>query len=66
MGVLHSFSIKNISYDKMDLRLFHFHVTIYSEPYEIYVHIIYLFLSHFKQDSIPMVRTQLYRIASNV
>ena len=26
-GVLHSFSIKNVSYDKMDLRLFYFHVT---------------------------------------
>ena len=24
MGVLHSFSIKNIFYDKMDLRLFYF------------------------------------------
>ena len=29
MGVLHSFSIKNIFYDKMDLRLFYFRVTIY-------------------------------------
>ena len=29
MGVLHSFSIKNIFYDKMDLRLFDFRVTIY-------------------------------------
>ena len=28
MGVLHSFSIKNIFCDKMDLRLFYFHVTI--------------------------------------
>ena len=28
MGVLHSFSIKNIFYDKMDLRLFYFYVTI--------------------------------------
>ena len=26
MGVLHSFSIKNIFYDKMDLRLFYFDV----------------------------------------
>ena len=26
MGVSHSFSIKNIFYDKMDLRLFYFHV----------------------------------------
>ena len=26
MGVLHSFSIKNIFYDKMDLWLFYFHV----------------------------------------
>ena len=29
MGVLHSFSIKNIFHDIMDLRLFYFHVTIY-------------------------------------
>ena len=29
MGVLHSFSIKNIFYDKMDFRLFYFHVTIW-------------------------------------
>ena len=28
MGVLHSFSIKNIYYDEMDLRLFYFHLTI--------------------------------------
>ena len=27
-GVLDSFSIKNIFYDKMDLRRFYFHVTI--------------------------------------
>ena len=30
MGVLHSFSIKNIFYDKMDLRLFYFRMTIFS------------------------------------
>ena len=28
MGVLHSFSIKNTFYDKIDLRLFYFRVTI--------------------------------------
>ena len=28
MAALHSFSIKNIFYDNMDLRLFNFHVTI--------------------------------------
>ena len=28
-GVLHSFSIKNIFHDKMDLRLFYFHVAKY-------------------------------------
>ena len=28
MGVLHSFSIKDIFYDKMDLRLFYFNVKI--------------------------------------
>ena len=27
MGVLNSFSIKNMCYDKMDLKLFYFHVT---------------------------------------
>ena len=30
LGVLHSFSIKNIFYDKTDLRLFYIRVTIYS------------------------------------
>ena len=29
MGVLQSFSIKNIFYDKMDLRIFYFHVTMF-------------------------------------
>ena len=29
MGVLHSFSVKNISCDKMDLRLFYFDVAKY-------------------------------------
>ena len=28
MGVLHLFSVKNIFHDKMDFRLFYFHVTI--------------------------------------
>ena len=28
MGAFHTFSIKNIFYDKMDFRLFHFQVTI--------------------------------------
>ena len=32
MGVLHSFSIKNIFYDKMDLRVFYFDVANYSRP----------------------------------
>ena len=27
-GILHSFFIKNIFYDKMDLRLFYFHMTM--------------------------------------
>ena len=30
MGVLHSFSIKNIFYDKMEVRLFYFHVMKYN------------------------------------
>ena len=38
MGVLHSFFIKNIFYDKMNVRLFYFHVVKYSwtevEPLE--------------------------------
>ena len=29
MGVLHSFSIKNIFYDEMNLRIFHCRVTIW-------------------------------------
>ena len=28
MGVIHPFSIKNISYDEIDLKLFYFHGTI--------------------------------------
>ena len=31
MGVLHSFFIKNIFYDKMDLELFYFDVAIYNQ-----------------------------------
>ena len=30
MGVLNSFSLKNIFHNKMDLRLFYFYVTVYS------------------------------------
>ena len=37
MGVLHSFSIKNIFKDKMDLRLFYFDVASY-----IYLQLLYL------------------------
>ena len=32
MGVSHSFSIKNIFYDKMDLRLFYFNVMNWKIP----------------------------------
>ena len=35
MDVYHSFSIKNIFYDKMKLRFFHFRVTIYLYQYFI-------------------------------
>ena len=35
MNVRHSFSIKNIFYDKMDLRLFYFDVVIYG-TYEVF------------------------------
>ena len=38
MGVLDSFSIKNIFYYKIDLRLFHFHVTNCSA---IYIHVAF-------------------------
>ena len=39
MGVLHSFSIKNIFYDKIDLRLFQFRKTIcMSETYARTMH----------------------------
>ena len=34
MGVLHSFSIKNIFYNKIDLILFYFHVTKYYSKYK--------------------------------
>ena len=33
MGVLNSFSIKNIFYDKIDLRFFYFDVAFLSEEY---------------------------------
>ena len=32
MGVLHSFSVKIVYYDKTSLRIFYFHVTICEEP----------------------------------
>ena len=32
MNVLHSFSIKNIFYDKVDLSLFYFYVTMSRTP----------------------------------
>ena len=35
MDVLHSFSIKSIFYDKMDLILFCFEVTIYGKPKKV-------------------------------
>ena len=34
MGVLHSFSIKNIFYDKMDLMLFYFDVVIWRTTFQ--------------------------------
>ena len=36
MGVLHSFSIKNTFYDKMDLRLFYFGVTYQVNIFSLY------------------------------
>ena len=41
MGVLHWFSIKNIFYDKMNLRLFYFRVTICMP--EIYACIVHFY-----------------------
>ena len=35
MGVLHLFSIENIFYDKMNLRLFYFRVTVYPSELEL-------------------------------
>ena len=35
MGVLHSFSVKNISNDEMDLRLFYFDVAKYFSQFVI-------------------------------
>ena len=50
-GVLHSFSIKNIFYDKMDLRFFYFDVMIclYSENvwFENFITFNQLILIHF-------------------
>ena len=39
IGVLHSFSIKNIFHDKMDLRVFYFRVTIYMNLISATIHI---------------------------
>ena len=41
MGVLDSFSIKNIFYDKMDLRLFYFHVRTY-QFYQFFINFLRL------------------------
>ena len=38
MGVLHSFSIKNIFYDKMDLRLFRFDMAISLKGNHVSIH----------------------------
>ena len=35
MGALHSFTIKNIFYYKMDLRLFYFNVTSYNQSLQV-------------------------------
>ena len=35
MGVLHSFSNKNVFYDKMDSGIFYFHVTTYTRHKDI-------------------------------
>ena len=40
LSVSHSFSIKNIFYDKMDLRLFCFYVTIYTYILQIIYYLI--------------------------
>ena len=49
MGVLHSFSIRNIFYDKMDVRLFYFHVTKWGNVIQSLglLHITRLFLTYF-------------------
>ena len=40
MGVLHSFSIKNIFYHKMGLRLFYFHLTKWSPTFKVFRSIV--------------------------
>ena len=37
-SVLHSFSIKNVLYGKMNIKLFYFHVKIYSSIVELHFH----------------------------
>ena len=50
MNVRHSFSISNIFYDKMDLRLFYFDVTICLSAVHL-VNLIFFFLVHYSQGS---------------
>ena len=63
MGVLHSFSIKNIFYDKMDLRLFYFDVAIYQMI--ILIHVASWVRQHqsaFQQDmkiEVPQLKIQI-------
>ena len=46
MGVLHSFSIKDIVYDKMDLRLFNFDVAILLSVIEAHTLVLDYMWSH--------------------
>ena len=43
MGVLHSFSIKNIFYDEMDLRLFYFRVIFEVKLKKVLTHVKSIF-----------------------
>ena len=66
MGVLHSFSIKNIFYNEVDLRLFYFDVVIYSCQNDIKIledlryHMVTL-LRWFKEYSVK-VNSKIFRL----
>ena len=58
MGILHSFYIKNIFYDKMDLRLLYFHVTKYPSQSMLYKNSEYSFFKQISKFSLNFMKLQ--------